>query len=120
MLPLYLSLGVSEERIFDGTPNDLKPFLEAQKLKHKMHDEEAWTDNQYTMVAVSVALQKFFFGKKSKAKYLEKPLYQIAEEKRKDEEENKQLTEDDKKKGRENLLMMLQLMQINFNNSHKK
>ena len=78
-------LGVSEERVLDGTPKDLEPFLDSYKLKQKSRDEEMWRMNQYTMLAVSVAVSRSLYGKKSKAKYLDKPILQIEEEKEKEE-----------------------------------
>ena len=110
-------LGVSEERVLDGTPKDLEPFLDSYKLKQKSRDEEMWRMNQYTMLAVSVAVSRNLYGKKSKAKYLDKPILQIEEEKKK--EETKVLTESEKKQQREMILMRLQLMKINFENNKK-
>lgn len=100
----------------NGTPNDLKPFLDAYNLSRKEADEQAWLHNQYTMVAVSLAVSKSLYGKKAKGKYPDKPFLQIQEEKIKEE----RITEEEAKRQRENLLNMLQLMQINFENNHDK
>ena len=116
VLPQYLAIGVSEERIFDGTPNDLKPYMDAYKLKQEILDENMWRSNMYTLNAVYVAISMAFSGKKSKAKYMEKPILQEEKEKKKEEA----LTEEEAKKQRENILNMLQIMQVNFNNTHKK
>lgn len=90
--------------------------MDACKLKQEILDENMWRSNVYTMNAVYVAISMAFSGKKSKAKYLEKPILQTEKEKK--TEEN--LTEDEAKKQRENVLNMLQIMQVNFNNTHKK
>lgn len=115
-MPLYLSIGVSEERILDGTPEDLKPFLEAYNLRRIEADEQAWIHNQYTMIAVSVAVSRILVGNKARGKYPDKPFLQEQEEKAKEE----RITEEEAKKQRKNLLSMLQLMQINFENNHDK
>ena len=95
----------------------MEPFLESYKLSQKSKDEEMWRSNQYTMLAVSVAVSRSLYGKKSKVKYLDKPILQIEEEKKK--EETKVLTEPEKKQQREMILMRLQLMKINFENNKK-
>ena len=96
----------------------MEPFLEMYKLKQKAKDEELWRANQYTMIAVSVAVSRTLYGRKSKSKYLDKPILQMQEEKQKNDE--KVLTEADKKHQRDQILMRLQLMQINFNSNKKK
>lgn len=78
-MPLYLSIGVSEERVLDGTPEDLKPFLEAYNLRRIEADEQAWIHNQYTMIAVSVAVSRVLVGNKAKGKYPNKPFLQDKE-----------------------------------------
>lgn len=54
--------------------------------------------------------------KGGKIDYPDKPFLEEMAEKRKEEH----LTENEKKNQREKLLMSLQLMQINFNKTHKK
>lgn len=69
---------------------------------------------QYTLYALSHIVSRM--GKKGKkVNYPEKPMLRERAEKQKEEH----LTENDKKKQREKLLMSLQIMQINFKNSHK-
>ena len=114
VLPQYLALGVSEERILDGTPNDLKPFSDAYNLKMEMEDEQAWMQGQYTLAAVMHGLSRLS-KKGGKVNYPDKPMLGEQAEKQKEEH----MTENDKKKQRENLLMSLQIMQINFRNNHK-
>lgn len=111
ILPFYLAIGVPEERIMDGTPKDLEPFKEAYRKKQMMDDEKAWRENQYNLLATSVAISRTLYGKKSKAKYIEKPFLQLEEENR---QEEKDLTEKEKKNERNKLLAKLKIMQINF------
>lgn len=90
--------------------------MDAYKLNQEILDENMWRSNMYTLNAVYVAISMAFSGKKSKAKYMEKPILQGEKEKKKEET----LTEEEAKKQRENILNMLQIMQVNFNNTHKK
>lgn len=69
------------------------------------------------MAAVSLAVSKALYGKKAKGKYPDKPFMQIQEER---EKEREQITEQEAVRQRKNLLCMLQLMQVNFENNHKK
>lgn len=116
LLPLYLSIGVSEEKFMDSTPYDLEPYMEAYKLKQKMADSQAWQFNMYTMCAVQTAVANVLIGKKSKAEYLKEPFSQTAEKQKQEDEEN--LSETEKKRQRDRLLMTLQLMQANFELNH--
>lgn len=101
----------------EGTPNDLEPFVEAYKLKQKEHDEMSWKENIYTMSAVSVAISKAISGKKSKAKYPNKP---FSFEEREYDTKEEYISQSEIERGRKNLLMSLQVMKINFDKNHKK
>lgn len=113
--PHYLSIGVSEEKFFDSTPEDLKPYDLAHERKCKMIDEALWTSGLYVYNAVSTALGKAIGGKKYKGEYLESPLSVLAEKKR--QEENP--TEEEAEQQRKNLLAMFLTMQKNFERNHK-
>lgn len=63
LLPLYLSIGVSEEKFWDSTPYDLEPYLESYKLKQRQWDAQAWQYNMYTMCAVQTAVATVLVGK---------------------------------------------------------
>ena len=82
----------------------------------KRRDEEYWHLGMYNMSAFSVALSKALSGKKSKAKYMEEPLYQKVAEKQKEDDEN--LTEEQKEVERNKLLTALMTMQANFELKH--
>ncbi len=112
---MYLSIGVSEEKFWDSTPYDLEPYLESYKLKQRQWDVQAWQYNMYTMCAVQTAVATVLVGKKSKAKYLDKPFLQDIQE---EQEKGENLSEAEKKRQREKLLMTLQLMQANFELNH--
>lgn len=81
----------------------------------EMEDEQAWMHGQYTLAAVMHGLSRLS-KKGGKVNYPDKPMLREQAEKRKEEH----LTENEKKNQREKLLMSLKLMQINFNNTHKK
>lgn len=111
---MYMVMGVSEEKFWDSTPEELKPYLKAHELKQKAKDNDMWQMGIYVMSAVQAAVQNSLFGRKSKAEYLKEPLTNKVHEKK------KMLTEKDKKSEREKLLMTLQLMQANFELNHSK
>lgn len=116
-MPLFLSLGVSKEEFFRSTPKDLECYLLAEEMKQKRKDAENWQMGMYNMSAFSVALGKALSGKKSKAKYLEKPLSEQVADKKIEDDEN--LTEEQKDFEREKLLATLMTMQANFELNHK-
>lgn len=110
-----MAIGVPEERIFEGTPNDLKPFMDAYKLKQEMRDEEMWMQGQYMLMAISHVVSRM--GKKGKKiNYPDNPLLREHSEKMSEEITSELQIENERKK----FLMSLQLMQINFDNNHKK
>lgn len=115
ILPAYLAIGVSEEKFWDSTPIDLKPYVESYKLQQKARDAELWRMGMYAMSAVQTSLSLALNGKKSKAEYIQKPM--LFEE----HKEAHELTEEEMKTEREKFLMQLQIMQANFerNNENK-
>ena len=90
----------------DSTPAELKPYLEAEKIRQKRKDAELWQAGIYQTSATFTAVANALMGKKSKVEYIKKPLLESAEE--------------EKKKQREALLASLQLMQANFELNHEK
>lgn len=102
----------------DSTPAELKPYLEAEKIRQKRRDAELWQAGIYQTSATFTAVANALMGKKSKVEYIKKPLLESAEEEKK--KQSKILTEEEKKKQREALLASLQLMQASFEANHKK
>lgn len=100
----------------DSCPKELEPFIEAHKIQLKEQDYMNWLSNQYTLSAVSVAVEHCLAGKKARSKYIEKPIIQEIEEKQKS---NKPLSEEEKKKQTERLFTSLRIMEANFNLNHK-
>ena len=91
---MYLSIGVPEEKFWDSTPYDLEPYLEAHKLRQEQSDIKSWQFNMYTMCAVQTAVANVLLGKKSKAKYFDKPFIEMV----KKEKIQKELSEKEKRK----------------------
>lgn len=72
-------------------PADMKPYLKAHEEELKEKDYLAWLFNQYTLSAVSVAVEHCFAGRKAHSEYIKEPILQT-------KEKNKPLTEDEKQK----------------------
>ena len=100
----------------DSTPKDLECYIEAEKIAQKRRDAENWQMGMYNLSAFSVALGKALSGKKSKAKYMDKPIMEKISESLKEEEEN--LTEEQIETERDKLLAALMTMQANFELNH--
>lgn len=84
-----------------------------------MRDEEAWMFwGNYGFSALQTVMAHFgsgLSGKKSNAKYIDKPVMQKAAE----EQFAAELTEEEKKKQTEQLFMRLRIMEANFNSKKK-
>ncbi len=57
-------------------PHIIKLMLKGHQEQVKQQDYFAWLFNQYTMSAVSVAVEHCLAGKKAKSKYIRKPIMQ--------------------------------------------
>ena len=97
-------------------PHIIKLLLKGHEEKIKEQDYMLWLSNQYTLSAVSVAVEHCLAGRKAKSKYIEKPIMQEIEKKK---QENKPLTEEEKKRQTEQLFLRLRIMGANFNLNHK-
>ena len=98
----------------DSTPKEIECHIEAENIRQKRRDVELWHMGMYNLSAFGVALSKALAGRKSHAKYMEKPIYEEQEIEKPDEE----LTEEEKENARKNLLASLQIMQTNFELNH--
>lgn len=85
-------------------------------MLQKRRDAENWQMGMYNMSAFSVALGRALSGRKSKAKYVDKPLSETIAEKKKEEDEN--LTEEQKAVERDKLMAALMTWQANFELKH--
>lgn len=98
-------------------PHIIKLLLKGHEEKIKEQDYMEWLSNQYTLSAVSMAVEHCLAGRKAKSKYIEKPFLQEIEEKKTN---NEPLTEEEKKKQTEQLFLKLRIMGANFNLNHDK
>lgn len=57
-------------------PHIIKLLIKGYEEKIKEQDYLAWLFNQYTLSAVTVAVEHNLAGKKAKSKYIEKPFLQ--------------------------------------------
>lgn len=74
--------GLSVDDIDWSCPADMEPYLKAHKEELKEKDYLAWIQGQYTLSAVSVAVEHCLAGRKAKSKYIKKPLLQELERKK--------------------------------------
>lgn len=82
---------MSVEDIDWSCPADMEPYLKAHEEELKEKDYFAWLSNQYTLSAVSVAVEHCLAGRKAHSEYIKEPILKTAEK-------NKPLTEDEKQK----------------------
>lgn len=73
--------GFTVDDIDWSCPADLEPYAKVCELQLKQQDNQMHIMGMYVQSAVLVAIERNFAGKKSKAKYLEKPLHELAKEK---------------------------------------
>lgn len=100
--------GFTLEMIDWSSPADMKPYLKAHNEELKEKDYLAWLQGQYTLSAVSVAVEHCLAGRKAKSNYIKKPLLQELEE------QNKPMTEEEIQRQRELFVAKLQAMKTNF------
>uniref|UniRef100_A0AAU8B578 Uncharacterized protein n=1 Tax=Dulem virus 39 TaxID=3145757 RepID=A0AAU8B578_9CAUD len=106
-------MGVSWQEFWTMNPRIIKLLIKGHEEKIKEQDCLAWLFNQYTLSAVSVAVEHCLAGRKAKSKYIEKTIMQQIEEK------NKPLSEDELQRQRELFVAKLEVMKTNFELSHK-
>lgn len=115
-MPKFLAIGVSYERFMDSNPNELKPFVEAERLEMIRRDEDMYVMGIYVQKAVAVAVEGCLAGRKAKGKYFDKPLRADIEESVKEEK----LSEAELKRQREMFMTKLMLMKVNFDLNKNK
>jgi hypothetical protein len=110
--PKANAIGVSWQEFWGMNPHIIKLLLKGHEEKIKEQDYMSWLSNQYTLSAVSVAVEHCLAGRKAKSKYIKKPLLQELEE------QNKPLTEEEIQRQRELFVAKLQAMKTNFELNH--
>lgn len=104
--------GLSVDDIDWSSPADMEPYLKVHKEELKEKDYLAWLQGQYTLSAVSVAVEHCLAGRKAKSKYIKKPLLQELEER------NEPMAEEEIQRQRELFVAKLQAMKTNFELNH--
>ena len=66
--------GLSVDDIDWSSPADMEPYIKAHDAEIKEKDYLSWMSNQYTMHAVSVAVDRCLAGRKARLKYIEEPI----------------------------------------------
>lgn len=108
-----MTIGVPYNTFFKLIPNELPAFYKSFKQKQKMEDEKIWSwIGNYGISALTVAIDRCFGGKKSKAEYIKEPILSKTFE-------NDGLTEEEVQRQRELFVAKLQVMQTNFELSKK-
>lgn len=97
MLPQCIAAGMTAAEFWDAYPVEIEPYFEAQKIRRRIHDEEAWISGFYTMEAFSVVLHNAFRKKNTKPiEYMKKPILKEEKQLSKRELEEKAQREADK------------------------
>lgn len=75
LLPQCLAVGITAEYFWNAYPVEIEPYFEAQRIRRRIHDEEAWMNGLYTMEAFGIALHNAFRKKNEKPiEYRKQPI----------------------------------------------
>lgn len=96
------------------TPRMFTPYVKAYKIKQDSIDDNMWRMGMYVTSAVGSSIANAL-SKKSKAKYLEKPIRYLNENEYTEEGYSNGMTEAEKKRATENLFLKLNIMASNYN-----
>lgn len=72
-------MGVSWQDFWKMNPRIVKLIVKGHEEKIKKQDYLAWLFNQYTLSAVSVAVEHCLFGTKAKSEYIKRPIFREIE-----------------------------------------
>lgn len=72
--PKANAIGVSWQEFWSMNPHIIKLLLRGHEEKIKEKDYMAWIQGQYTLSAVSVAVEHCLFGRKAKSEYIKEPI----------------------------------------------
>lgn len=112
-----MAIGMTKHEFMHSLPNDLHVFFKSYKLRRKIRDEEMWCMGKYVGIAVSVAMDHAFNGRKSNSKYPDKPFMQEGKNKK---EVEKKISKEQLEKNAENVFLQLGIMGANFNRQKKQ
>jgi len=79
-----LAVGITAKEFWDSYPVEIEPYFEAEKIRRRISDEEAWLGGFYTLEAISVVLGNAFRKKNTKPlEYRKQPILKELYEKNK-------------------------------------
>ena len=107
--------GFTIEDIDWSCPADLEPYAKAYKFKMQQYDSMMHTMGLYNEIAYEVVMARFgagLAGKKSSAKYIEKPFMEL-------QEENRPLTEEETQREVDRFFAAERARRINWKRSQK-
>ena len=82
LLPSCIAVGMTPEEFWHSYPVEIEPYFEAQRIRRRVADEEAYFQGIYMMEAFSVVLGNAFRKKNTKPyKYREAPILKEIDEK---------------------------------------
>ena len=106
---MYLSVGIDYDRIMNGNPQKLKPYIIAYENKLENYERLAhrwWFD--YGIPAIAIGVRTGAWGK-GKIDYPKEPTVRKQE-----------LTEAEMQKKREEFVMKMRIMKMNWDLSHSR
>lgn len=71
--PKANAMGVSWQEFWNMNPHIINLLIKGHQERIKEQDYLAWLFNQYTLSAVSTAIEHNFAGKKAKSEYVKEP-----------------------------------------------
>lgn len=109
-----LALGFTADEFGKMNLTKIQPYMKARELINDMQDEQMWVMGIYVEDAVLVAIDNALNGKKSRAKYMDKPL-----RKQTQKGDYSGLSEEEKIAKTKLLFHQLEVARINFNLNKK-
>ena len=74
IFPYYLTIGVSEEKFFDSSPRELKPYIYSAKMRRMQKDEDNFYLMHYMCSAVTYAVEHCLAGQKARTQLIKEPI----------------------------------------------
>ena len=75
LLPQCIAIGMTADEFWQAYPVEVEPYFEAEKIRRRISDEEAYFAGIYTYKAFSTVLENAFRKKNAKpSEYFKKPI----------------------------------------------
>jgi len=104
---------MTEEQFWKCTPHRLQTYIKAYKERANELDAIMWNMGVYVQRAVMVGVDSVLNGRKSRAKYFEKPIHMMREDSK--YYDASQLSESEKQALRDKLVRNLKAMEKSHN-----